>query len=109
MPKPADQTDCPFCTTAMETPGTLLAVMKAETAFSIWPRFAGERVLSFSAARAQEMTTSKAASTRENGSRAREGWKFGGTCADLRSESLAQNGCGMRRCQAGVRPRRHGE
>src|SRR5712672_2385515 len=67
MPKPADQTDCPFCTTATEIPGTLLAVMKAETAFSIWARFAGERVVSFSAAKAQEMTTSKAASTRENG------------------------------------------
>src|SRR6266852_8840626 len=62
MPKPADQTGWPFWTTATETPGTLLAVMKAETAFSIWARFAGESALSFSAATAQEMTTSNAAS-----------------------------------------------
>src|SRR5258708_24714205 len=67
MPKPADQTGWPLWTTATETPGTLLAVMKAETAFSIWARLAGERVVSFSAAKTQEMTTSKAASTRENG------------------------------------------
>jgi hypothetical protein len=39
MPKPADQMGWPFCTTATETPGTLLAVMKAEAAFSIWARF----------------------------------------------------------------------
>src|SRR5713226_2348840 len=39
MPKPADQMGRPFCTTAAETPGTLLAVMKAEAVFSIWARF----------------------------------------------------------------------
>src|SRR6266852_194859 len=39
MPKPADQMGWPFCTTAAETPGTLLVVMKAETAFSLWARF----------------------------------------------------------------------
>src|SRR5712692_6902827 len=46
-PKPADQSGWPFCTTATETPGTLLAVMKAETAFSIWARFSLARPFSW--------------------------------------------------------------
>src|ERR1700676_221170 len=67
MPKPADQTGWPFCTTAMEMAGTLLAVMKAETAFSICARFAGERAASCAAAKMEEMATSRATSKKENG------------------------------------------
>src|SRR5712672_3987826 len=94
----------------MEIPGTLLAVMKAETAFSIWARFAGERVVSFSAAKAQEMTTSKAASTRENG---REGSPRKGflrnMCGPPVRESSAETVAVCGSCKAGVRPRRAGE
>src|SRR5260370_8667323 len=66
MPKPADQTGWPLWTTATETPGTLLAVMKAETAFSIWARFSGESEGSCAAAATEEMATSNAASKKES-------------------------------------------
>src|SRR5712672_1883266 len=100
MPKPADQTDCPFCTTAMETPGTLLAVMKAETAFSIWARFAGERVVSFSAAKAQEMMTSKAASMRETG---REGPRRMGIRRNMYGPPERESSAERMRCAAVAR------
>src|SRR5260370_29994832 len=67
MPKPADQTGWPLWTTATETPGTLLAVMKAETAFSIWARFSGERVWSCAVAETQDRAARSAASKKENG------------------------------------------
>jgi hypothetical protein len=35
MPKPADHTNSPSCTTAAETPGVWLSVMNFEVAFSI--------------------------------------------------------------------------
>src|ERR1700730_14204011 len=68
MPKPADQTGWPFCTTATEMAGTVLAVMKAETAFSICARFAGEREVSCAAAKMRpEAAISRAASNKANG------------------------------------------
>src|SRR5258706_10555039 len=74
MPKPADQTGWPLWTTATETPGTLLAVMKAETAFSIWVRFSGERGGSCAAAATEEMATRNAASKKES-ERERGDWR----------------------------------
>src|SRR6476661_11288259 len=46
MPKPEDQTNCPFSTTATETPGMCFAAMNFETAASIWARFSGENFAS---------------------------------------------------------------
>src|SRR5258708_12397405 len=66
MPKPADQTGWPLWTTATETPGTLLAVMKAETAFSIWARFSGESEWPCAAPATEEMATSTAPSNKES-------------------------------------------
>src|SRR5437868_1618186 len=42
MPKPADHTNSPFCTTAAEMPGTLLEAMNAEMALSIFACFSLE-------------------------------------------------------------------
>src|SRR6266446_6358048 len=50
MPNPADHTGSPSRTTAAPMPGTLLADMKLETAFSICTRFSGERVFCWAAA-----------------------------------------------------------
>src|SRR6266480_2246482 len=44
MPNPADQTGSPSRTTATPIPGTPLADMKLETAFSMASRFPGERL-----------------------------------------------------------------
>src|SRR5258706_15003114 len=66
MPKPADQTGWPLWTTATETPGTLLAVMNAETAFSIWARFSGESEWYCPAAAKEETATSNAARQKES-------------------------------------------
>src|ERR1700736_4045605 len=61
MPKPADQTGWPFWRTAREMPGTLLAVMKAETAFSICARFCAEKVESCASTGRQERARRDAA------------------------------------------------
>src|SRR5215831_3449009 len=42
MPKPADQTNSPFCTTATDTPGTLLDAMNFEMAPSIFACFSSD-------------------------------------------------------------------
>src|SRR5580704_522083 len=47
MPNPADHTGSPSSTTAAPMPGTLLADMKLETAFSISARFSGGRPFCF--------------------------------------------------------------
>src|SRR4029077_6597485 len=60
MPNPADQTGSPSRTTAAPIPGTLLAEMKLETAFSIAARFSGAR--SFCCAEAPDAATSETSS-----------------------------------------------
>src|SRR5437879_3835182 len=42
MPKPADHTNSPSCTTAAEIPGALLAAMNLEMALSIFACFSAE-------------------------------------------------------------------
>src|SRR6202047_1058629 len=42
MPKPADHTNSPSCTTAAEMPGALLAAMKLEMVLSILAWFSAE-------------------------------------------------------------------
>src|SRR5258705_52369 len=49
MPNPADHTGSPSRTTAAPMPGTLVADMKLETAFSIAARFSGERLFCWAA------------------------------------------------------------
>jgi len=80
----------------METPGTLLAVMKAETAFSICERFSGERVLSCAAAEREAIDMSNAARKKESGRDVVGCRRLDArrNMSDLRAESLAQNADG---------------
>src|SRR6266481_5200646 len=67
MPNPADHTGSPSRTTAAPMPGTLLADMKLETAFSIAARLSGERLFCWAAALAA--ATRDRTSKHKNGTR----------------------------------------